>query len=91
MNNDLISRDALLTCLQEYLNQEVGPDNIFTDMGEGIDLAMERVNDAPAVDAELVRHGRWRYGTCSVCEEMCIPYKPPYCPNCGAKMDAEVE
>ena len=58
-NNDLISRSALLADLQEYLNQEVTEGMSFTDMGEGIDLAMERVKDAPAVDAEPVRHGWW--------------------------------
>ena len=57
--NDLISRSALLADLQEYLNQEVTEGMSFTDMGEGIDLAMERVKDAPAIDAEPVRHGRW--------------------------------
>ena len=56
MNNDLISRSALLADLQEYLNQEVTDGMQFTDMGEGIDLAMERAKEAPAVDAvEVVR------------------------------------
>lgn len=90
-NNDLISRSALLADLQEYLNQEVTDGMQFTDIGEGIDLAMEQVKEAPAVDAEPVRRGRWHYGECSVCKGICIHYKPPYCPNCGCKMDAEVE
>lgn len=54
--NDLISRSALLADLQEYLNQEVTDGMQFTDMGEGIDLAMEQVKEAPTVDAEPVRH-----------------------------------
>lgn len=57
---------------------------------------------APAVDAEPVRHGAWidgrpyvnsRWKVCSVCKE-CAPEPHAgyeYCPNCGAKMDAEVE
>ena len=56
VNNDLISRSALLEDLQEYLNQEATANMTFTDMGEGIDLSMERVKEAPAVDAvEVVR------------------------------------
>ena len=54
MNNDLISRSALLEDLQEYLNQEATANMTFTDMGEGIDLSMERVKEAHTVDAEPV-------------------------------------
>lgn len=56
MNNDLISRSALLEDLQEYLNQEATANMTFTDMGEGIDLSMERVKEAHTVDAEPVRY-----------------------------------
>ena len=107
MNNDLISRSALLADLQEYLNQEVQEDMSFTDTGEGIDLAMERVKDAPAVDAGPVRHGRWdafgvrrkdakgrnrieyMFNACTLCENPAVK-RTAFCPNCGAKMDAEV-
>lgn len=53
------------------------------------------------VDAEPVRHGRWEfdgesntgiYALCSVCGEsiyQCGMWY--YCPNCGARMDEEVE
>ena len=61
--------------------------------------------NAPTVDAEPVRHGRWlckRYGvafdgerfpfwTIAVCSE-CNKTScdaGDYCPNCGAKMDGE--
>lgn len=59
------------------------------------------VENAPTVDAEFVRHGRWEhyndgYGfshKCSLCnftirEQWVSLYD--YCPHCGAKMD-EVE
>jgi rubrerythrin len=51
------------------------------------------IADAPTVEAEPVRHGKWTvtpvYIKCSECGEsfMLIPQK--YCPNCGARMDAE--
>ena len=60
------------------------------------------VTDAPTIEAEPIRHGRWEWNEyggfgnyhCSVCKY--IPYgkfsrkfRPDYmyCPRCGAKMD----
>ena len=52
---------------------------------------------APAVDAAPVRHGRWEcQKSCPVCGEdrfkgldadIWADWEPPYCPNCGAKMN----
>lgn len=66
---------------------------------------VKQIEDAPTLDAELVRYGKWikieskRYywHECSECG-----YPPPldrykhdwfsdYCPNCGAKMDSIME
>lgn len=51
------------------------------------------------VDVREVVHGRWDHnGNCSACNkniyndidaDMWACYEPPYCPNCGAKMDGE--
>lgn len=46
----------------------------------------------PKVDAEPVRHGRWKGSGmgdyyCSLCSEEVSGNYYPYCPNCGAKMD----
>lgn len=68
-------------------------------MGE---LFKKLVDDAPTIDAEPVRHGRWKAGNsefgwaedidCSECGSMYNFFKKPnYCPNCGAKMGAEVQ
>ena len=45
----------------------------------------------------LVRHGRWKCGKpCPICgrdrfegldADIWADWEPPYCPNCGAKMD----
>ena len=63
-----------------------------------------RVKDAPTIDAEPVRHGRWAmmagFPACSECG--CSPADweakpdtpdetPPYCHSCGAKMDGGAE
>lgn len=52
---------------------------------------------APTVDAVPVRHGRWECNKpCPVCGEdrfkgldadIWADWEPPYCPNCGAKMN----
>ena len=57
------------------------------------------VENAPTVDAVEVVHGRWDgNGNCSACgkniykdidADMWSCYEPPYCPNCGAKMDGK--
>ena len=87
--NDLISRAALL---EEYDRVHVGPPG-------GARKLMEK---APTVDAEPVRHGRWRHLSgdewrCTVCGEVICTEgsweKPThkYCYECGAKMDEGVQ
>ncbi len=67
----------------------------------------EDIDRAPTVDdVAPVRHGRWALDTahteeiyahpvkCSVCgrtEVLGYETLTPYCPNCGAKMDEEVD
>lgn len=50
--------------------------------------------DIPSADVAPVRHGRWDFDMsgawCSVCGEYCEG-EYNYCPNCGAKMDEEVD
>ena len=84
MNNDLISKSALLELAHNHVGGTVDCNDIAR---------------FPAVDAEVVRHGRWmkiqRPGSkcwCSECKSA-APFgaEHNYCPNCGAKMDAEVE
>lgn len=59
------------------------------------------LQQAPVVDAEPVRHGRWiaipssdmvtgKAYKCSECNKMRYgSFMPNYCQNCGAKMDGE--
>ena len=52
----------------------------------------------PSADVAPVRHGRWNDSLariapyCSVCghSHRCLIRTPNYCPNCGAKMDGEL-
>ncbi len=61
----------------------------------------EAIRDAPTIDAEPVRHGKWlpenrtmdAYWVCSCCgfpSEAHGAFKIyKFCPNCGARMDEE--
>lgn len=52
-------------------------------------------NDAPAIEAEPVKHGHWidngicdsMLSACSICGYSCGAYSFNYCPNCGSKQD----
>lgn len=58
------------------------------------------VSKAPSADVAPVVHGRWENGNpiCPVCGEdkfrdldadVWCDWLPPYCPNCGAKMNGD--
>ena len=61
----------------------------------------ELIEDAPTVEAEPVKHGRWeeswggKWHSCSICggippfNMMGDDMPTPYCPHCGAKMDLD--
>ena len=66
----------------------------------GIETVLEYAENLPAADVAPVAHGRWECGKpCPVCGEdrfkgldadIWADWEPLYCPNCGAKMDEEV-
>ena len=96
IENDFISRSALLAVPNVCKVTE------YDESGCGISYLAVSVDDieaAPAVDAEVVRHGRWVYDInnlygCSECmgrEIMSHRNMKNFCPWCGARMDAEVE
>ena len=72
--------------------------------GMGVGDCIEIIEKMPTVDAEPVRHGKWKNDCmgvlrCSECNTQApwkygkdyIDYrwKANYCPNCGARMDEE--
>lgn len=72
---------------------------------ETVQRCIEIVSNAPTIDAEPVRHGKWirqtdtRFGEMLndilICSECNIAFstlsmiRRSYCPNCGARMDEE--
>ena len=100
-SDDLISRSAFDEVLDKL--EGLKAHAAFT---EGIMVVRRELEQFPTVDAESVRHGKYGFvgmdmmagsrafyfGTCSECHER-INFEAKhknYCPNCGAKMDAEV-
>lgn len=56
----------------------------------------DNLRSIPSADVQPVRHGRWidtdnyyMRWKCSECGNHTRDARPPYCPNCGAKMDLE--
>ncbi len=91
MTNDLISRAALLD------SYDVAKVTEYDESGCGVTymaVSVDAIKNAPAVDAEPVRHGRWErfvyLFACSECKKATV-YEYSYCPNCGAKMDGDKE
>lgn len=96
--SDLISRSALIEVIFKEWGGDpayfIGDDNPITDrLAFAAGYAVSLLNNAPAVDAEPVKHGRWvwkgHYLVCSECGEE--NDRKNYCPNCGAQMFDEVE
>lgn len=62
-----------------------------------LSVIRQNIMDIPAADVAPVRHGRWKCNKpCPVCggdrfegldADIWADWEPPYCPNCGAKMD----
>ena len=93
--DDLISRSALLkrmNKIQKYCEKRGYGDGAWN-------IPIMFVNEAPAVDAAPVVHGRWKqrmnddFVNCiAVCSKCRYPTswftgRSKFCPNCGARMD----
>ena len=97
----LIDTDKLLEkteCLFKDLNSTEDYMGIGYNHGVGDSIAI--IKNAPTIEAEPVKHGRWTkighientwlVSKCSECGYQTID-AGNYCPNCGAKMDPEIE
>ena len=89
-SGDLISRKALLNEMTSVFGTD--GDNLISPIDAKI-----LVEDAPAVAAQPVKHGRWEWCgedrftdayRCSECGRIAMG-DSNYCPNCGARMDGD--
>lgn len=78
--DDLISRSALLNEYRDFKDMDCPSGHTVT-----ADYMIELVEDAPAVDAEVVRHGRWIHPKdhvvtneffCSECNKRTVSLRP---------------
>ena len=96
---EYIEREALKERFRKRIKwlEKDAHDQYSLGLFHGCEYDADLINEPPAADVALVRHGRW--GThsdrpdsliCSVCNcgfDMWKHDPHNYCPNCGAKMD----
>lgn len=103
----LIDANALINKIKEtYCKEECG--NYNGDVCYVCPLidAMDYIEDAPTIDAQPVKHGKWErmnmFVKCSECGVELLDDAffgihvfddgyMPFCPNCGAKMYGDLE
>ena len=83
--------------MDEYIERKAIRDALYD--ADAITMSGVKIlNQFPVADVAPVRHGRWNDSLaritpyCSVCghSHRCLIRTPNYCPNCGAKMDDEL-
>lgn len=93
MNDDLISREALIKELQSAKYLCYDNNSISRIQNHEIDRCISFVEDAPTVEerptGEWILHGMIYY--CSNCGHDCGESGDNFCGNCGAKMKGEEE
>lgn len=86
--------------MAEYIDKEALRDALYD--ADAITMnGVKILNQFPPADVSPIRHGRWKCTKpCPVCGEdrfkgldadIWADWEPPYCPNCGAKMDDECD
>lgn len=98
----LIDADALKEGIKELKQSPWYNNDINPSWRQGIKDAVHVVetlciDEAPTVDAEPVRHGKWEHigdpkeWDAYICDQCNVAQDEPweYCPSCGARMDAE--
>lgn len=89
--------------MAEYIERESAIKSLLNDSLGQVSYSREDAADCiryiDAADVAPVRHGRWKCNKpCPVCggdrfdgldADIWADWEPPYCPNCGAKMDLE--
>ena len=90
---EYIKKEDIEQKIQDGLNNLV--------LGHDAIEVLGMIYEMPAADVAPVRHGRWLDGKCTICgweePDVCtwLGYdseawiEPPYCPNCGCRMDLE--
>ena len=94
--DEYIEKKALMVALCKEI---IGDGDYYNGKDDMQDEIRDMVSRFPAADVAPVRHGQWECAEpCPVCgrgrfegldADIWSDWEPPYCPNCGAKMDLE--
>ncbi len=84
--------------MDEYIKRANAIEAVRHAWAKGLEPA-QYLETIPAADVATVRHGQWIDSLaritpyCSACghSHRCLIRTPNYCPNCGSKMDGEVD
>jgi len=88
----LIDADALEDVLVNHGFCYCGDSDFNAGISNGFLLARDDVQEAPTIDAEPIRYGRWYIvegmpTQCSLCGYYVKQKTYKYCPYCGARME----
>ncbi len=96
---EYIERDALMRRIKEIHCAECDSYHGVRCRACWVDDTLDYIDSEPTADVVPVRQGRWKCNKpCPVCggdrfegldADIWADWEPPYCPNCGAKMDLE--
>lgn len=92
---NLIDVDVLLAEIEEEIEAEKSYDDYDRSVTVGLRIAYKDIKKQPKVEAETIKHGQWlphkitASSKCSECRRV-FADETPYCPNCGARMDGDV-
>ena len=82
--------------MAEYIDREAAI-ALITSRYECPEICAAEIKAIPAADVEPVKHGKWDDSFdgitpyCTICGKThnCMKRTPPFCPNCGARMDGD--
>lgn len=86
------------TAIKEYGKSAINQGRMILDPIDDVLQIAELIDQLPAADVQEIQHGTWQsrridvasddiYYLCSACGKTNDKTQPPYCPNCGAKMN----
>ena len=94
---EYIEREALIRRIKEIHCADCDSYHGVRCRACWVDDTLDYIDSEPAAEVAPVRHGRWKCNKpCPVCggdrfegldADIWADWEPPYCPNCGAKMD----
>lgn len=97
MANEYIDKVEVGAKIQTmYIRREIdyGGENDFC---RGMREALRIIENTPSANVHLVRYGQWIWDgnkeecICSECGKGNLKYSTVFCPDCGARMDGDIE